>query len=128
MASGDRMPCSMVQRMKPEPASPDQRVPSQSKTATRGARAWTAAWNSAVEIISTAGAGVSIGLILPFCDARLKAPPLPPVLTSQSPSNKGLRSKFVNHTKTQSPGIGRLRPVGPRKVHETLHLAGILGG
>ena len=35
---GERMPCSMVQRMKPEPASPDQRVPSQSKTAMTGSR------------------------------------------------------------------------------------------
>jgi hypothetical protein len=34
--------------MKVEPASPDQRVPSQSNTATRGFRAWTRVWNSAV--------------------------------------------------------------------------------
>jgi hypothetical protein len=39
---------SMVQCMNEEPASPDQRVPSQSKTAMRGFRAWTRAWNSGV--------------------------------------------------------------------------------
>jgi hypothetical protein len=34
--------------MKAEPASPDQRVPSQSNTAMRGFRAWTRVWKSAV--------------------------------------------------------------------------------
>ena len=34
--------------MKAEPASPDQRVPSQSKTAMRGESAWTAAWKAGV--------------------------------------------------------------------------------
>jgi hypothetical protein len=38
----------MDQNMKEEPASPDQRVPSQSKTARRGARWWTRAKSSAV--------------------------------------------------------------------------------
>ena len=37
----------MVQCMKPEPASPDQRVPSQSKTAMVGERSRTDWWNSA---------------------------------------------------------------------------------
>ena len=44
----------MVQRMKVEPASPDQRVPSQSKTATLGERAWTLAWNCPVVSVVTA--------------------------------------------------------------------------
>jgi hypothetical protein len=35
--------------MKEEPASPDQRVPSQSKTAICGEREWTRAWKSGVE-------------------------------------------------------------------------------
>src|SRR5271170_3788801 len=37
----------MLQCMKPEPASPDQRVPSQSKTAIWGERSRTDWWNSA---------------------------------------------------------------------------------
>ena len=44
----------MVQRMKVEPASPDQRVPSQSNTAMLGFRAWTRAWNSVVVRIKRA--------------------------------------------------------------------------
>jgi hypothetical protein len=35
--------------MKEEPASPDQRVPSQSNTAILGEREWTRAWKSGVE-------------------------------------------------------------------------------
>jgi len=42
--------------MKEVPASPDQRVPSQSNTATRGERAWTRAWKSAV--VRMVGAGM----------------------------------------------------------------------
>ena len=57
---GESRPCSMVQRMKPEPASPDQRVPSQSKTAMRGARARTDVWNSAVVRIWAACAAVLV--------------------------------------------------------------------
>jgi hypothetical protein len=38
----------MDQNMKEEPASPVQRVPSQSKTATRGESWWTRAKSSAV--------------------------------------------------------------------------------
>jgi len=52
--AGDK-PVSTVQFIKPEPASGDQRVPSQSKTAMRGARAWTAERNSGVERVERAG-------------------------------------------------------------------------
>lgn len=48
----------MVQRMKEEPASPDQRVPSQSNTAIWGLRAWTRAWKAAV--VRRAGVGVGV--------------------------------------------------------------------
>jgi hypothetical protein len=41
--------------MKVDPASPDQRVPSQSNTAMRGWRAWTRAWKSAVVRVRLAG-------------------------------------------------------------------------
>jgi hypothetical protein len=43
--------------MKVEPASPDQRVPSQSNTAMRGLRAWTRAWNSVVVRVKLAPVG-----------------------------------------------------------------------
>jgi hypothetical protein len=48
----------MDQRMKAEPASPDQRVPSQSNTATRGDSAWTRTWKAAV--VSRSGVGVML--------------------------------------------------------------------
>src|SRR5580692_1505011 len=99
MAAGDRIPRSMVQRMKPEPASPDQRVPSQSNTAMRGAREWTAAWNSDVENISAVCAGVLVELMVPFGGAGRGATnagpgghPPPPYLRAQSIQNTRLSS------------------------------------
>jgi hypothetical protein len=65
--------------MKPTPASPDQRVPSQSKTATVGASAWTAAWKPSVESVlgcSSARTFVraTIRLILQFYIAAGRLP------------------------------------------------------
>jgi hypothetical protein len=58
----------MVQRMKAEPASPDHKVPSQSKTATRGESWWTAAWKSAVvRVMAVGAAGVWVAVIEVRC-------------------------------------------------------------
>ena len=51
----------MVQFMKPEPASADQRVPSQSNTAMVGESACTALWNSAVVRVGTESTSVTGG-------------------------------------------------------------------
>jgi hypothetical protein len=48
----------MLQFINPEPASPDHIVPSQSKTATRGFRLRTAAWNSDVVRVGTLAVGM----------------------------------------------------------------------
>jgi hypothetical protein len=53
----------MVHHMKEEPASPDQRVPSQSKTARRGSRASTRARNWVVVRVSGAVADCDVEMV-----------------------------------------------------------------
>src|SRR5438067_6767279 len=93
MASGERILRSTVQRMKPEPASPDQRVPSQSKTATLGASDLTAAWNSAV-VRTRAGTTATVGSAMDGVSGILAVYPSP-ILFVKILKTGALRSRVL---------------------------------